>query len=58
MDIDFYRDKMVLADHLHTNTYKTVPNNADNEVAKKLDVLITKHKKCLYPKEIEYICNK
>ena len=58
MDIDFYRDKMVLADHLHTNTYDVVSNKADDQVMKKLNNLLIKHKKCLFPKEIEYINNK
>ncbi len=57
MDIDFYRDKMVLGDHLSTNTYEVASQNADDEVMKNLSKLISKHEKCLYPKEIRYINN-
>ena len=32
MDKTFYRDKLVLSDHLSTDTYEIVPNNADKLV--------------------------
>ena len=57
LDTDFYRDKLVLKDHLHTNTYETVPLNTDKKVMKNLGTLLDKHKTCLRPQEIDYIHN-
>ena len=58
MDSDFYRDKMVLQDHLNTDTYEIVHKSADNKAAKKLSELTKKHSKCLHEAEIKYINNK
>ena len=57
MDKEFYRDKMVLSDHLKTSTYEIVPQKEDKKVMKNLNALIEKHKKCLHPQEISYINN-
>ena len=43
LDSKFYRDKMVLQDHLNTDTYEIVNKNADTKVVKKLKELTTKH---------------
>ena len=58
LDSKFYRDKMVLQDHLNTDTYEIVNKNADTKVAKGLKELTTKHSKCLRESEINYINNK
>ena len=58
LDTEFYRDKLVLHDHLNTDTYEIVPSSTDNKVMKNLNLLINKHKKCLYEQEITYINNK
>ena len=34
MDTDFYRDKLVLEDHLHTSTYELTTQQADKKVFK------------------------
>ena len=52
---DFYRDKLVLADHLDTDTYGKAPKNADKKVSKDLTKLIEKYSDCLTRKEKEYI---
>ena len=58
MDSQFYRDKMVLKDHLNTSTYKIVSRFSDNRVMRKLQELTKKHSKCLHESEIKYINNK
>ena len=32
MDTEFYRDKIVISDHLNTDTYSIAPQNADKKV--------------------------
>ena len=56
--INFYRDKMVLKDHLNTKTYKIVSRFADNKVMRNLKEHTKKHSKCLHESEIKYINNK
>ena len=58
MDKNFYRDKMVLKDHLNTKTYKIVSRFADNKVMRNLKEHTKKHSKCLHESEIKYINNK
>ena len=55
MDKDYYRDKLVLNDHLQSDTYKEVDANSDEKVMKDLKELIRKHEKCLTEKEKKYI---
>ena len=55
MDTEFYRDKLVISDHLDTDTYRRVPPNADKTVYRDLTKLVDKHKGCLTTKEREYI---
>ena len=58
LDKNFYRDKMVMRDHLRTKTYKIVSRFSDNRVMRKLKELTDKHSKCLHESEINYINNK
>ena len=57
LDKTFYRDKLVLKDHLQTNTYEAAPPNLDKKVMKNLKGLLEKHKTCLRPQEFSYIYN-
>ena len=58
LDSKFYKEKMVLNDHLNTQTYEIVNNNSDNKVIKRLSEHTKKHSKCLQENEIRYINNK
>ena len=40
-------DKLVMADHLNSNTYEKVEINSDTEIISKLKELIDKHSSCL-----------
>ena len=55
MDKEFYRDKLVLGDHLNTSTYELTDENSDKKVFNKQEKLMRKHQKCLTPKEMSYI---
>ena len=57
LDTEFYRDKLVLADHLNTDTYSIAPANADKKVFKDLKTLMKKYEKCFTNKEMDYILN-
>ena len=57
MDKEFYRDKLVLEDHLQTSTYNIVDPIADFRVMLDLKSLMLKHKNCLTSKEFTYITN-
>ena len=57
LDTDFYRDKLVMNDHLSSETYEIVPEKSDKKVMGNLKKLLEKHKPCLRPQEIEYINN-
>ncbi len=58
MDTDFYRDKLVLEDHLNTPTYSIAPVNSDKNVFKELTKVVEKHRNCLTEKETQFILNK
>ena len=58
LDKDFYRDKMVLHDHLNTDTYEIVNDNSDKKVMERLEEHLKRHSKCLHESEINYIKNK
>ena len=58
MGKDFYRDKLILQDHLLSPTYKSTDSKADKKVMKDLYELTQKHKVCLTTKEFSYINNK
>ena len=45
LDTNFYREKMVLKDHLNTGTYKIVSRFADNKVMRDLKEHTKKHSK-------------
>ena len=55
MDRDFYRDKLVLHDHLLQPTYKKVGEKEATDVFGKMKSLLTEHKDCLTSKEFKYI---
>ena len=57
MDTSFYRDKLILSDHLQTATYSVVPIDADKKVYKDVKKLVEKYKKCFTPKETKYMLN-
>ena len=47
IDSDFYRNKLVLEDHLmNTNTYKKVDSYQDEITMKNVNDLIEKHENC------------
>ena len=51
MDKEVYKQKLVLQDHLLTETYKKAPANSNDKVFKKLSKLVSKHSSCLTKKE-------
>ena len=57
MDTPFYRDKLVLQDHLNTQVYELTTEHADKQVFNEQTKLIKKHEKCLTIKERKYITN-
>ena len=57
MDIDFYKNKLVIDDHLNSDTYCEANPNSDSNVMSALKVLMNKHRECLFDKEYEYIVN-
>ena len=57
MDVDFYRNKLVIEDHLSSNTYRKVDNNCDKTVMTQLNKHVQTYKKHLTIKEQDYITN-
>ena len=57
MDKVFYRDKLILQDHLYTETYEKVEPNADTVCFVKLRELMHQHRDCVTDKEFKYITN-
>ena len=57
MDAIYYRDKLILKDHLSQPTYELSTTQADKNVFKNQGILINKHKDCLTKKEIQFITN-
>ena len=55
MDSSYYRDKLVIADHLDSDTYKKADSKADEFVMAKLRALMEKHSNCLTEDEFDYI---
>lgn len=55
MDKDYYTNKLVMNDHLSTNTYQKVDNNADKTVYKEMITLINNYKECFTDKEYKYL---
>ena len=55
MDSEFYRDKLVLRDHLLLPTYKKVGEKEAKRVPSTMEKLLIEHKNCLTPKEFKYI---
>ena len=55
MDTTFYKNKLVLKDHLLKPTYEPSPETSDKKVFKNLQTLATKHKECLTNNELKYV---
>ena len=55
MNSEYYRDKLVLADHLHSSSYEKVNADSDDNVVEELNELVRKHSTCLTEKETAYI---
>ena len=57
MDTSYYRNKLVLQDHLDTPVYEVTTENADKKVFNEQVKLMEKHRKCLTRNEFKYITN-
>ena len=57
LDKSFYRDKLVLKDHLTTEAYEIVSNNEDKTVMTNLKKLVDKQEDSLTKKEQDFIIN-
>ena len=57
MDTEFYRDKLVLKDHLNTPTYEKTSADADKKVFVEQTKLMKNHEQCLTPKEFKFVTN-
>ena len=57
MDSSFYREKLVLKDHLNTSGYTKVNDDSDESVVKDLATLLDRFEKCLTKKEHSYMTN-
>ena len=57
MNKAFYRDKLVIHDHLNSDTYERSHIDSDSNTMAELRGLIEKHKHCLTSKERDFICN-
>ena len=55
MDAEFYKQKLVLQDHLNKPTYERTTEDADKKVFKRQAALVEKHKRCLTNKEAKFI---
>ena len=57
MDKSFYRDKLVMQDHLNGNDYKETAINQDELVMKNIKTFVKKYKDILTSKEQDFITN-
>ena len=57
LNSDFYREKLVLFDHLATNTYKLTDENCDVNVMEKLKRHVNTYKQYLTKNEYDYLIN-
>ena len=57
VDVSFYRDKLVTADHLGTDIYCKANSDSDIEVLSSLKTLMNRYRVCLTDKEYDYIVN-
>ena len=55
MDTEYYRDKLILNDHLYTETYRQVDVDVDKRCVLELKSLMDRHRDCLTDKEYKYI---
>ena len=57
MERSYYKQKLVLGDHLETATYERVSNDIDHDVIQKQNDLLEEHQACLTKNEKAYISN-
>ena len=57
MNKSFYRDKMVIQDHLNSDTYEKSDVASDSHAMQELEGLMEIHKDYLTSKEREFICD-
>ena len=57
MDKSYYRDYLVLENHLNDNAYKKIDQNEDRQVIKKLNTLLLNYEERLTRKEVDFISN-
>ena len=57
MDKQFYKNKLVLRDHLDQSTYEKCHEKEDIGNFKELKILVGTHKDCLTKEEIDYVTN-
>ena len=55
MNSSYYRDKLVMNDHLLSESYTKANEDCDEKVMEQMEGLIKRHSKCLTEKEIEFI---
>ena len=55
MDKSYYRDYLVLENHLNDNAYKKIDQNEDRQVIKKLNTLLLNYEERLTRKEVDFI---
>ena len=55
LDKDYYRDKLVLNDHLYSTTYEETDMKSDVKVMQELRHLLKRHESCPTKKEFQYI---
>lgn len=57
MDKPYYRDSLVLENHLNHKSYTKIDKNEDRNVMKSLNTLLRNHEDCLTKKEVDFISN-
>ena len=57
MNKSFYRDKLVIQDHLNSDTYEKSDIASDSRTMQELQGLMEIHQDCLTSKEREFICD-
>ena len=57
MERSYYKQKLILGDHLETATYERVSNDIDHDVIQKQNNLLEEHQACFTKNEKAYISN-
>ena len=55
MDKIYYRDKLVIENHLNNNTYKIIHKHSDNNVVRNLKQLVERYKSNLTTHEVDFL---